>query len=134
MLVPDHGRVVAEQLYAAFGAGDIPGVLSLLAPDVIWELIGPDDIPYFGRYEGVQQVESFFELLGHWCIVESFEVTRITTTDVGVVAEGTERGRFADRVRSYDMRWCHVMRVADGRIVEFTDYLDTAPMLEAWRD
>jgi len=25
------------------------------------------------------------------------------------------------------------MRVRDGRIVRFTDYLDTAPMLAAWR-
>ena len=130
----DHesSQTVAERLYEYFGAGRIDSVLALLHPDVSWELVGPEDIPYFGRYRGRSEVGRFFELLGKWCIVEEFEVTRLTPTAAGVVAEGRERGRFAGRGGDYSMRWCHVMRIDAGQIVEFTDYLDSAPMLAAW--
>lgn len=133
MGVTDQGSAIAERLYSAFGQGDIDTVLSLLDESVVWELIGPDEIPYFGRYEGVDRVREFFDLLARWCIVERFEVNRITPTRDGVVAEGVEVGRFEGREQPYEMRWCHVMRVADGRIVEFTDHLDSAPMLAAWQ-
>jgi ketosteroid isomerase-like protein len=31
------------------------------------------------------------------------------------------------------MRWCHVLEIDQGQITRFTDHLDTAPMIEAWR-
>lgn len=126
-------RATAEALYEAFGRGAIDEIVALLDPAAVWELIGPAEIPYFGRYEGVEEVRRFFDLLGTHCVVERFEVRRLTETAAGVVAEGFERGRFSGRVASYDMRWCHVMTMSEGRITSFTDYLDTAPMLTAWR-
>ncbi len=132
--MPDGDHVsTASALYERFQAGDIDGVIGLLHPDVTWELVGPAEIPYFGRYEGVAEVQRFFGLLGEHCVVEAFGVDRVTATDGGAVAEGFERGHFAGKSATYDMRWCHVMTIADGRIAGFTDYLDTAPMLDAWR-
>ncbi|MEM9516538.1 MAG: nuclear transport factor 2 family protein [Actinomycetota bacterium] len=124
---------VAAQLYERFQSGDIDSVLDLLDPDATWELVGPTEIPYFGRYRGRDDVERFFGLLGEHCVVEAFGVDRITPTADGAVAEGFERGHFAGKSVSYDMRWCHVMTIADGRIQRFVDYLDTSPMLAAWR-
>ncbi|MDX2381183.1 MAG: nuclear transport factor 2 family protein, partial [Acidimicrobiia bacterium] len=126
-------RTTAETLYAAFAQGAIEVVLELLDPDITWELVGPAEIPYFGRYEGVTEVRRFFDLLGTHCVVEAFEVNHLTETATGVVAEGFERGRFAGHSDTYDMRWCHVMTMSQGHITTFTDYLDTAPMLAAWR-
>ena len=126
-------RAIAEALYEAFGRGAIDDVLALLDPAIGWELVGPAEIPYFGRYEGIAEVGTFFDLLGTHCIVERFEVNNITETEDGVIAEGLERGRFARHRDAYDMRWCHVMTMSRGRISSFTDYLDTAPMLAAWR-
>jgi uncharacterized protein len=130
-----HGtrRAVAEQLYAAVGAGDLDTVIGLLAPDVEWELVGPPEIPYFGRYAGIDQVRMFFELLGEHCIVESLEPQRFTVADDVVVVEGVERGSFRGHPEPYEMRWCHLMNISGGRIVRFTDHMDTAPMLAAWR-
>jgi uncharacterized protein len=123
---------VAQDLYGSFTAGDVEAVLSLLDPAVEWELVGPLEIPYFGRYAGLEQVRAFFQLLGTTLEVRAFEVRSITATDVGVVAEGFERGCFTTNGQCYDMRWCHVMVMRAGRIVGFTDYPDTAPMLAAW--
>lgn len=125
-------RATAEALYGAFARGAIDEVLEHLDPGITWELIGRSEIPYFGRYEGVDEVRRFFDLLGEHCVVEQFDVDRLTDTSTGVVAEGRERGRFASHPEPYEMRWCHVMTMSSGRITSLTDYLDTAPMVAAW--
>ena len=108
-------------------------MLGLLDPDVSWELIGPSEIPYFGAYRGVEGVRRFLALLDEHCQVEQFEIESLISTERGALAEGSERGRFAGRTKDYEMRWCHVLEISDGRIVRFVDHLDTAPMLAAWR-
>jgi uncharacterized protein len=124
---------VATNLYEAFRRGDAEALLALLDPVVEWELVGPDEIPYFGAYRGVDEVRRFLGLLGEICQVELFEVRSLIGTDRGALAEGRERGRFAGRRQPYEMRWCHVLEIDQGRITRFTDHLDTAPMIEAWR-
>jgi ketosteroid isomerase-like protein len=124
---------VATNLYEAFQSGDSEALLALLDPDVEWELVGPGEIPYFGRYTGIDEVRRFLELLAETCRVELFEVQSLIGTDHGALAEGRERARFAGHPRPYEMRWCHVLEIDRGRITRFTDHLDTAPMIEAWR-
>ncbi len=65
--------------------------------------------------------------------MEEFEVQSLIGTERGALAEGRERGRFTGRPLAYEMRWCHVLEVDEGRITRFTDHLDTAPMIAAWR-
>lgn len=124
---------MASRLYEAFSSGDVEGLLALLDPEVEWELVGPDEIPYFGAYRGVEEVRSFLGLLGEHCRVEEFEVLSLIETDHGALAEGRERGHYTGHSRAYEMRWCHVLEIVDGRVKRFTDHLDTAPMIEAWR-
>ena len=75
----------------------------------------------------------FFASLGEHGVVESFVVDRITRTDDGALAEGSERAHSCGRSASYDMRRCQVMRIEYGRITSFVDHVDSAPMLAAWR-
>jgi ketosteroid isomerase-like protein len=103
----EHEKV-ARELDRSFSAGDIEAVLSLLDPAVEWELVGPSEIPYFGRCVGCDEVRAFFQLLGTSLEVRAFEVRSTTATDVGVVAERFERGCFTRNNQCYDMRWCHV--------------------------
>jgi hypothetical protein len=42
-----------KSAYAAFGKGDIPGVLEILSPEVEWTIVGPPSvIPYAGHHKG----------------------------------------------------------------------------------
>jgi uncharacterized protein len=124
---------VASRLYEAFERGDADALLALLDPEVDWELVGPDEIPYFGAYRGVDEVRRFLGLLAAHCQVEAFEVQSLIETERGALAEGRERGRFTGRAGTYEMRWCHVLEIGDGRVKRFTDHLDTAPMIKGWR-
>jgi ketosteroid isomerase-like protein len=133
MTEPVSSRTVAERLDAAFGADDLETVMGLLDPEVDWELVGPPEIPCFGRYRGLAEVRRFFEILGERCVVDALDPQRLTETAEGVVVEGSERGSFRGRPAPYQMRWCHLTSVRDGRVVRFVDHMDTAPMLAAWR-
>jgi uncharacterized protein len=63
--------------YAKFGAGDIPGVLALLSPDIVWKHAGdPAIIPFAGTFRGQPEVGHFFEAVG-----KSIEVTAFNPTN-----------------------------------------------------
>lgn len=130
---PEAGVAVAHMLYEAFRRGDVEALTALLDPQVEWELVGPTEIPYFGAYRGTEEVRRFLGLLADHCQVEEFEVQSVIETQRGALAEGRERGRFTGHPLAYEMRWCHVLEISAGRITRFTDHLDTAPMIEAWR-
>ena len=54
-----------QRLYEAFGQGDIPAILALLAPDVEWEYGTLDaGVPWLKTRNGVAEVPKFFEALG----------------------------------------------------------------------
>ena len=53
---------VIQSAYDAFGRGDIPAVLDMLADDVAWS--SPQTLPHGGTFEGKGGVGSFFQGLG----------------------------------------------------------------------
>ena len=124
---------VAKQLYDAFLKNDTEAIYALLDPEVEWELVGPEEVPHFGRYRGVEDVKRFFGLLAENLQVDTFEVHSYTETANGCYAEGLERGHFPGHAKPFEMRWCHLFRVENGRITSFRDYHDTSPMVDAWR-
>lgn len=53
----------AKALYAAFNAHNIPGILALLEPNVIWDSFGPDIALATGTFRGHPGVLDFFAKL-----------------------------------------------------------------------
>ena len=124
---------VARKLYDAFLAGDVRGIFALLDPRIEWEVVGPGEVPHFGVYRGLDEVERFFSIIGEINRVESFEVLACTETATGAYVECRERGHFSGHPKPFDMRSCQLMEIENGRIVRFRIYQDTAQMVEAWR-
>ena len=52
---------VVQQVYEAFGRGDVTGVVNLVASEVDWEGIVPATLPYAGRRRNPQEVADFFD-------------------------------------------------------------------------
>ena len=52
-----------QELYAAFGRGDLPAILSKLADDVVWEYEAPAVIKLSGMRHGVTETRGFFEAI-----------------------------------------------------------------------
>jgi ketosteroid isomerase-like protein len=119
---------VVSGAYAAFGRGDIPAILDMLAPDVNWHV--PEAVPHGGSFHGPDAVGGFFEGIG-----ERWEDFRIETGDlleggheVACIGrgEGTLRGAGP---ASYG--FAHVFTVADGKITRFREYVDPDPTILA---
>ena len=50
---------VVQQVYGAFGRGDLDGLIALLDPQVSWRTPGPPDLPTAGMRHGVDAVRDF---------------------------------------------------------------------------
>jgi hypothetical protein len=75
-----------QQIYAAFGRGDVPAILQHLAEDVEWEYAtAPNPIPWLQPLSGRDQVPRFFEALFACTEITHFEVTKIFGDDDTVV-------------------------------------------------
>lgn len=122
---------IVQQIYAAFGRGDLPTLLSLLADDVQWTLNGKGSIPYGGRHAGKAAVERWFGLLGQTVTFTQFEIDRTVAKDSTVFCFGREAGTVKATGKSYTTPLLHVWEFADGRVASFSDYFDSAAISTA---
>lgn len=66
-----------QQIYAAFGRGDIPFILAQLAEDVDWEHDNVAPVPWLQPRKGRAQVPGFFDVL-----MTHIEITEFVPTFV----------------------------------------------------
>ena len=121
---------VAKSVYEAFGRGDIPAVLGLMAPDVRWyEAEGNPYMPSGEAWVGPEAVlHNLFSKLGsEW---DAFAVHPKTFHDAGgtVVVELRYSGTYKKTGKSLDAQVCHVLDFKDGKLTRFQQYVDTAKL------
>ncbi len=111
--------------YDAFGRGDIPAVLALFDPEIEW--YSPEELPGGGTYNGTSAVGEFFSSLpGNY---QELRVEPDRYLDAGdrVIVEGRHRGRINDV--SFEVGFAHVWTLADGRVVQLREYMDSGKLL-----
>jgi uncharacterized protein len=123
---------VVQQGYAAFGSGDIPGLLDLLTDDVEWSLQGPSVIPWAGTRHGREGVAEFFSLLGETLEFEQFEPREFVAQGDTVVVLGYERSVVKPTGRAFEQEWAHVYTLRDGKIATGRFIEDTAAQVVAF--
>lgn len=117
-------REVVESFYDKLGRGDVPGVIALYAPDLVYTLTGTT--PLSGTFRGLDEVrEKLF--------VPVFSKVRdLVLTPERLIAEGDSvvalvRGQGKTTSGApYANRYAFVFRVKDGKIAEVMEFLDTA--------
>ena len=123
-------------IYAAFGRGDIPGILELIDPDVDWSLQvdapGGELVPMLRNGRGHEAVLGYFggvaDMEIHAFEPHAFHVDGDTVL-VEIRMDFThrttgKRGRFDE---------IHHWIVRDGKVVRYRPFLDTAGMIEVHR-
>ena len=123
---------VIRQAYKAFGRGDIPTVLDLMADDVDWALQGPSVIPWAGTRRGREAVAEFFSLLGETLEFERFEPREFVAQGDTVVVVGYERSLVKPTGRTFENEWAHVYTLRDGKIAKGRFIEDTAAQVVAF--
>jgi ketosteroid isomerase-like protein len=126
---------IVQEAYGAFGKGDIPGVIALLAPDVLWESVGnPADFPALGPKRGTAAVEAQFRLLGSLLSFQSFEPKQFFASGPDTVFVLGHYDRTVIKTgRTANSDFVHVFVIRGGKIASYREFQDTATLADAWR-
>ena len=124
---------VVRNVYAAFGRGDLEGVLAPLDPEVSWRTPGAPDLPTGGLRQGVPAVREFFGLLLNTFDLVDFQPQDFLAGGDKVVVLGTSREGPKGSGRLVLFRWVHVFTLRNGRIVAFEEPADVSELVAEFR-
>jgi len=122
---------LVRSLYTAFGRGDVKTVLDNLDPAVTWSSNCGPAIPWGGTRHGIAGAASFFEALGGNLDFEKFEPREFFAADGTVIVLGHTQARPKRNGHRFDSDWVHVFTIANGKVVRFREFYDTAAVAAA---
>ena len=124
-----------QNIYAAFGRGDVNAILDCLAPDVAWEQWSNNfaqkaGVPWMKAGSGRQVVLQFFHTIGAFKI-SRFEVLSLMAGGNQVAAEVELAAEVPATGGSFQEQEIHLWTFNDrGQVTRFRHYLDTARHIE----
>jgi uncharacterized protein len=120
-----------KRLYAAFGTGDLPGLLGTLDARIDWSV--PGSAPWAGEGRGHEHVQGFFQKFGGSASLETFEPRSFVADGDTVVVLGYEEGTVRATGRRWKAHFTHTFRVSGGKVTAHREYVDTQAIAEALR-
>lgn len=116
---------LVRAFYAAVGAGDVPGVVGLLHPDLEWT--EAEGFPYYsGTWTKPQDVveKLLVPLMRDWDDFSAVAGDFVVEGD-RVVSLGAYAGTSKVTGKAMRAPFAHVWRIADGKLKRFDMYTDT---------
>jgi ketosteroid isomerase-like protein len=130
--ITDPKVEAVQRLYAAYGSGNVEGVLAELTDDVDWaaEAAGTG-APWYGSYRGKAEVPKFFAAIASALDITEFALIGFTSNDSDVVAtvHWTYTAKQTGKTASMYMQ--HWFRFVDGKIAFFRGSEDSAQSVAA---
>lgn len=121
---------LVQDVYAAFGRGDVPTVLGAFDAKIEWrEAEGNPYMPSGKAWVGPDALlQNLFSRLGaEW---DGFAVHPRDFHDAGdtVVVEGRYTGTYKLTGKVLDAQLCHVWKIRNGKVTSFQQFVDTAQL------
>jgi ketosteroid isomerase-like protein len=113
-----------QSVFAELADGNGQPFMDALADDARWTVIGSS--PWSRTYEGKRAIidELMRPLFRQFANQYTARAIRVIAEDDMVVVEA--RGQVTTKSgKPYNQTYCYVFRLADGRVRELTEYLDT---------
>jgi uncharacterized protein len=99
---------VVQSAYAAFGRGDVPAILSLIADDVEWKFYGAKGLPYTGTFRTKDEIARWFASIPEVEDILVFEPREFIPAGDNVRVLGWERTRAPQRKGIRDRMGSHI--------------------------
>ena len=110
--------------YSGFENNQREKLLSLLAPDVVFEF--PTSLPYGGTYRGIQEFKAFWaDLYENYYEFFNYDAREVLDAGTHVIVPVVAHAR-AKNGRSMENEHCFLFKVENGRIIYGRIYADTA--------
>lgn len=118
-----------EDLYAAFGRGDVQSILDGLTEDVSWNSPIDRSIPWAGDFSTRARVPQFFAAIYENVEVLGFEPTEFVTEGDTVVSLGTFSCTVKATGKSASTKWVFIWKFEGDKVCSYEQF--QAPGLAA---
>jgi len=122
---------IVKDVYAAFGRGDMQGLLALLAEDIEWITPG-EGWPLAGTYRGRAGVADLLQKASGMLEISFFEPREFVAQGDRVLVVGFERGRGKATNRTFEGHWVHAFTVRNGKVMNVREYNDSLALARAF--
>jgi hypothetical protein len=123
-----------QDIYAAFGRGDIAALIAGLTADIDWQTLGSaQDYPTLGQRQGHAAVQEFSAQVATTEEFSEFTPREFHATDDKVFVLGYYAGKIMKTGRRFACDWAHVFTIAGGKVSRFREYTDTAQFVDGYR-
>lgn len=122
---------IVQAAYAAFGRGDIPGLLEYLCDDIEWTLDGCTGDAYMRTARGKDDVMQWFAQVAALDGIQVFEPRQFLAGPDHVTVLGWERTQALPKGGVFESNWVHVWQLREGRVARFFGMFDTAAAARA---
>jgi uncharacterized protein len=123
MSIQENVQIVKDT-FAAFGRGDMQGVLALLAEDIEWITPG-EGLPFAGTHRGQAGVADFFQKISEMFEISLLETREFVSQGDRVLVVGFDRGRVKATNRTFEGHWVFAFTVRNGKVTNVREYIDT---------
>ena len=123
---------VVRTVYDRLQRGDIPGVLSHFGDDCEAEFLGPQDIPFAGKYRGARGMGEALGRFTNSCEIIEFGPDEFHADGDFVTVLGHEHCRCNATGREWRTRLVEMFVVRQGKIRSFLCMYDTARVAAAY--
>ena len=117
---------IVQKAYEAFGRGDVPAILEMVAKDVDWEFVGSPELGYAGRRRNHQEVAGFFAGVQQFDDIHAFEPREFIEAGEHVTVLGWESSTARDTGKKFESEWVHVFTVKAGMVTRWRGFYNTA--------
>lgn len=126
-----NARERVRAIYAALYHAPGTALFDQLDPGLVWELCGPERLPFAGVYLGRDGVAVFLDRLAAAVEPPRFEMRDFVASGERVVAIGVQRGLARATGRVFQVSHMHLWELAEGRVKSFRGLCDTAALCDA---
>jgi ketosteroid isomerase-like protein len=133
--VSENGtRTIVRELYDAYGRRDFERVAALIHDDIDWVIYAPMSVfPFAGPRRGRAATLAAMADIATTFALESYkpEVMIVDGARAALMSEVSYRQRATNRVLR--LRIANFLRLQDGRLIEFREFIDSFDAVEQAR-
>ncbi len=123
-----------EEIYRAFGRGDVATVLERMAEDARWDFnVTGSDVPWHAPATGHAEIEGFLSTFVAHVTLTAFEPRRFIASGDEVIVDVRLAYLVKKTGRQVDIQQLHWWSLADGLVTRLRHFEDTAQVISAWR-
>jgi ketosteroid isomerase-like protein len=120
-----------KEMYAAFGRGDLNGIMQHVADDVLWESEGPDELGFTGIRHGKQETLGFFEGIAREHSEPKLSMKDFVASGDSVASFGRYEFTLTRSGRRANSPVGHLFQFRNGKVVRFINLVNTADYVQS---